>query len=207
MYRAATVILEPQLIGILEDYMNQTHGKSLNIQNITVHMPGKRIESILLAARSPVFSAMFEHEMEESRKNHVEISDLDQEVMQEMLAYIYTGKAPTYRRWPTPSCQQLIRCSQLHSHRVHRQQYFGGAFVGNHVHKTLKLSNIQTLCKSLVQTAQNRLPHRDAELQQRTDILVNTFCMFASCHNLYDQNFIDEAQTFALGEYHFYDFI
>eukprot|EP00731_Ephydatia_muelleri_P032707 Em0024g251a len=50
------------------------------------------------ATRSPVFSAMFEHEMEESRKNHVEISDLDQEVMQEMLAYIYTGKAPNLKK-------------------------------------------------------------------------------------------------------------
>eukprot|EP00731_Ephydatia_muelleri_P028813 Em0020g457a len=88
--------------------------------------------------------------------------------------------------------------SALQSIGVHHQQYFGGAFVGNHVHKTLKLSNIQTLCKSLVQTAQKRLPHCVAELQQRTDILVNTFCMFASCHNIYDQNFIDEAQTFAL---------
>ncbi|KAL5509121.1 hypothetical protein EMCRGX_G004415 [Ephydatia muelleri] len=52
----------------------------------------------VLAARSPVFSAMFEHKMEESRKNHVEISDLDQEVMQEMLAYIYTGKAPNLKK-------------------------------------------------------------------------------------------------------------
>ncbi|KAL5510493.1 hypothetical protein EMCRGX_G006049 [Ephydatia muelleri] len=52
----------------------------------------------VLAARSPVFSAMFEHEMEESRKNRVEISDLDQEVMQEMLAYIYTGKAPNLKK-------------------------------------------------------------------------------------------------------------
>ena len=74
------------------------------------------IESILLAARSPVFSAMYEHEMVESRKvrdgpfcvrqscpslpsqNRVEISDLDQEVMQEMLAYIYTGKAPNLKK-------------------------------------------------------------------------------------------------------------
>eukprot|EP00731_Ephydatia_muelleri_P032783 Em0024g327a len=55
-------------------------------------------ESILLAARSPVFSAMFEREMEESRKNRVEISDLDQEVMQEMLAYIYVGKAPNLKK-------------------------------------------------------------------------------------------------------------
>ncbi|KAL5510512.1 hypothetical protein EMCRGX_G006071 [Ephydatia muelleri] len=29
----------------MQDYMNQTHGKSLNIQNITVRMPGKRMNS------------------------------------------------------------------------------------------------------------------------------------------------------------------
>ena len=31
-------------------------------------------------------------------QNRVEISDLDQEVMQEMLAYIYTGKAPNLKK-------------------------------------------------------------------------------------------------------------
>eukprot|EP00731_Ephydatia_muelleri_P032792 Em0024g336a len=134
----------------VKDYMNQTHGKSLNIQNITVlrmNLKGLDEESrdylslylLLLSGnksevrakfkfsilnnkkeerkamdermilcicrmclcdstRSPVFSAMFEHEMEEIRKNRVEISDLDQEVMQEMLAYIYTGKAPNLKK-------------------------------------------------------------------------------------------------------------
>ncbi|XP_035160895.1 speckle-type POZ protein-like isoform X1 [Callithrix jacchus] len=48
----------------------------------------------VLAARSPVFNAMFEHEMEESRKNRVEISDLDPEVFKEMMRFIYTGRAP-----------------------------------------------------------------------------------------------------------------
>eukprot|EP00731_Ephydatia_muelleri_P032775 Em0024g319a len=57
-----------------------------------------KADKAVLAARSPVFSAMFEHEMEESRKNRVEISDLDQEVMQEMLAYIYVGKAPNLKK-------------------------------------------------------------------------------------------------------------
>uniref|UniRef100_A0A8C6EGB7 Speckle-type POZ protein n=1 Tax=Moschus moschiferus TaxID=68415 RepID=A0A8C6EGB7_MOSMO len=48
----------------------------------------------ILAARSPVFSAMFEHEMEESKKNRVEINDVEPEVFKEMMCFIYMGKAP-----------------------------------------------------------------------------------------------------------------
>lgn len=47
----------------------------------------------ILAARSPVFAAMFEHEMEERKHNRVEITDVDHEVLREMLRFIYTGKA------------------------------------------------------------------------------------------------------------------
>ena len=32
----------------------------------------------------------------------------------------------------------------LQSIGVHRQQYFGGNFVGNHVHKTLKVTEVIT---------------------------------------------------------------
>lgn len=45
------------------------------------------------AARSPVFQAMFEHEMEERKHNRVDITDVDHEVLREMLRFIYTGKA------------------------------------------------------------------------------------------------------------------
>lgn len=48
---------------------------------------------MLLAARSPVFQAMFEHEMEERKHNRVDITDVDHEVLREMLRFIYTGKA------------------------------------------------------------------------------------------------------------------
>lgn len=47
----------------------------------------------VLAARSPVFQAMFEHEMEERKHNRVDITDVDHEVLREMLRFIYTGKA------------------------------------------------------------------------------------------------------------------
>ncbi|XP_045072366.1 speckle-type POZ protein-like A, partial [Coregonus clupeaformis] len=52
----------------------------------------------ILAARSPVFSAMFEHEMEESKKNRVDISDVDPDVFKEMMGFIYTGKAPNLEK-------------------------------------------------------------------------------------------------------------
>ncbi|KAL4608997.1 speckle-type POZ protein-like A [Arapaima gigas] len=53
-----------------------------------------RAHKSILAARSPVFNAMFEHEMEESKNNRVDITDVEPEVFKEMMGFIYTGKAP-----------------------------------------------------------------------------------------------------------------
>lgn len=49
-------------------------------------------------ARSPVFAAMFEHEMEERKQNRVAITDVDHEVLREMLRFIYTGRAANLER-------------------------------------------------------------------------------------------------------------
>lgn len=46
----------------------------------------------ILAARSQVFQAMFEHDMEETKNNRVEVKDVEPEVMAEMLRFIYTGR-------------------------------------------------------------------------------------------------------------------
>ncbi|XP_038959855.1 TD and POZ domain-containing protein 2-like [Rattus norvegicus] len=53
-----------------------------------------RAHKAILAACSPVFRAMFEHEMLESLTNCFEIHDIHLQVFKEMLAFIYTGKAP-----------------------------------------------------------------------------------------------------------------
>lgn len=53
---------------------------------------------ILISARSPVFAAMFEHEMEERKRNRVDITDVDHEVLREMLRFIYTGRAPNLEK-------------------------------------------------------------------------------------------------------------
>lgn len=56
----------------------------------------KKLYSFL--ARSDVFAAMFEHEMEERKLNRVAITDVDHEVLKEMLRFIYTGKAPNLEK-------------------------------------------------------------------------------------------------------------
>ena len=46
----------------------------------------------ILAARSPVFAAMFDNQMKESQQNRVEINDIDEEVFEKVLRFIYCDK-------------------------------------------------------------------------------------------------------------------
>ena len=46
----------------------------------------------ILSARSPVFGAMFQHDMKEAKENHVDIEDVEVEVFEVMLRFIYTDK-------------------------------------------------------------------------------------------------------------------
>ena len=48
----------------------------------------------ILVSQSPVFKKMLESDMKEQRTNVIEISDVDQAVISDMLAYFYTGSAP-----------------------------------------------------------------------------------------------------------------
>ena len=48
----------------------------------------------MLSARSPVFRAMFQAEMREKKTKKVIVTDLNPDVFQEVLTFIYTGKCP-----------------------------------------------------------------------------------------------------------------
>lgn len=61
---------------------------------LVVGMREFKAHKAVLATRSPVFKAMFASDMEESRNNRVEITDISPEVVQEMLTYIYTDSTP-----------------------------------------------------------------------------------------------------------------
>ncbi|KMZ03683.1 uncharacterized protein Dsimw501_GD20464, isoform C [Drosophila simulans] len=68
--------------------------------DVTLSVGGREFQAhkAILAARSDVFAAMFEHEMEERKLNRVAITDVDHEVLKEMLRFIYTGKAPNLEK-------------------------------------------------------------------------------------------------------------
>lgn len=56
-----------------------------------------RAHKAILVARSPVFAAMFEHNMKERKQNRVTIVDVEYNVLREMLVYIYTDESPNMK--------------------------------------------------------------------------------------------------------------
>ncbi|XP_044012401.1 speckle-type POZ protein-like [Aphidius gifuensis] len=65
--------------------------------DVTFQVGQKSFRAIkgILAIRSPVFAAMFDHEeFKENKKNEVVIDDIDEDVFEEFLHYIYTDESP-----------------------------------------------------------------------------------------------------------------
>ncbi|XP_044019424.1 speckle-type POZ protein-like B [Aphidius gifuensis] len=71
--------------------------------DVTILMGQKSFPAIkgILAVRSPVFAAMFNHEqLKENQKNEVVIEDIDEDVFEEFLHFIYTGESPNINKMP-----------------------------------------------------------------------------------------------------------
>jgi speckle-type POZ protein len=49
----------------------------------------------ILAARSPVFAAMFKYDMQESKTGQVVIKDISRDIFYHLLHYVYSGRTPT----------------------------------------------------------------------------------------------------------------
>ncbi|XP_054264477.1 speckle-type POZ protein B-like [Macrosteles quadrilineatus] len=62
--------------------------------DVTLSANGKQFKAhkAILAARSRVFAAMFDHCMEEGQLNHVTIKDVDHATLGELLRFIYSGR-------------------------------------------------------------------------------------------------------------------
>ncbi len=53
----------------------------------------------VLAARSPVFVKMFSHDMQENATSIVNLSDIEPDVLKELLTYIYTNESPNIKNY------------------------------------------------------------------------------------------------------------
>ncbi|UYV69668.1 SPOPL [Cordylochernes scorpioides] len=67
--------------------------ESHNFSDVTIHVGDRMFQAHknILAARSSVFEAMFEHEMKD--QNLINITDVEPTVMQELLRFMYTGRS------------------------------------------------------------------------------------------------------------------
>jgi speckle-type POZ protein len=77
---------------LADDLNNLFESPSFSDVTLTCANKEFKMHKAILASRSAVFSAMFEHQMLEGKSNRVKIEDVDPEVMTEVLRFIYTGK-------------------------------------------------------------------------------------------------------------------
>ncbi|XP_044010139.1 speckle-type POZ protein-like B [Aphidius gifuensis] len=73
------------------------------LADVTIKVGQKSFRAIkgILGARSPVFSAMFNHEqLKENKNNEVAIEDIEEDVFEEFLHFIYTGESPNVDKMP-----------------------------------------------------------------------------------------------------------
>lgn len=80
----------------LSDYFSRlfSHGEHSDVKIICGEKTFSCHKSIL-SARSSVFEAMFQADMEEKKENKVEIKDFSPEVIENMLMFIYGAKTPS----------------------------------------------------------------------------------------------------------------
>ena len=69
--------------------------EDMTFSDVTLSVHGRQFQAhkCILTSSSKVFSAMFEHHTKETLSNHVEIEDIQPEVFNELLRFIYTGRS------------------------------------------------------------------------------------------------------------------
>ncbi|CAO1428971.1 unnamed protein product [Diamesa hyperborea] len=90
-----TIKIYPKFFSKLSDdfgklFLDSTHS------DFTIIVAAKefKVHKSVMSARSPVFMKMFESNMKEAADNKVEIIDVDPDVFQHLLIFIYCGKIP-----------------------------------------------------------------------------------------------------------------
>lgn len=86
--------LDQSVFTLSDDFGALLENSKLSDVTLSVGKKDFFVHKVILAARSPVFAAMFDHQLEESKQNRVIIEDVEYSVLKEMLVYMYTGRSP-----------------------------------------------------------------------------------------------------------------
>lgn len=85
-------------IGCMSDFENFLNNPQFSDAKFIVDGKAFYAHKNILANGSKVFAAMFEHDMKENFQSTVEIQDIDYEVFQEVLRFVYAGKVNNIER-------------------------------------------------------------------------------------------------------------
>ena len=100
----------------------------------------------------------------------------------------------------------------LASFHVKRQAYYSGTFVGNHVHRALKVTlyfdhNISNMIIPSRRTTLQYFAILLYQLQKTThhcvvkhELLARSINLFQKCHNIYDKNIVSDEEIEQLGK-------
>ena len=144
------------------DFEGDMEGKDITLvaklheqekESINVDSEGSKFgaHKFILAARSPVFAAMFKHsEMKENEKNEVEITDIQPAVLKEMLTFIYTGDTPNIKEMASSLLYAAEKYQLQHLKALSERQLAVSITVKNaaetlvlaHQHEALQLKEI-----------------------------------------------------------------
>ena len=85
-------IMNDDTISALECYQALLQNGTLADFTFVVGEKEFAVHKAILAARSPVFARMFEHEMREQIESRLELTDVEVGVFEQLLCFIYTGE-------------------------------------------------------------------------------------------------------------------
>ena len=81
---------------LMQNYATLLESKSLTDVTFVVGNGENREEfsglKVIFAVHSPVFARMFENDLKENQQNRMEIVDMEPQVLQQFMKFIYTGK-------------------------------------------------------------------------------------------------------------------
>ena len=81
-------------MGDFATYKSLFNDRELSDFTIVVNKREFPVHRSVLAARSPVFRALITTDMKEKRESKVVLHDIDEELTEQLLHFIYTGSAP-----------------------------------------------------------------------------------------------------------------
>ena len=101
---------------------------------------------VILAAKSPVFEKMFEHDLQESATNSITVEDIEPEVLKEMLTYIYTNQVPNIKDMAT-SLLYAAEKYQLEGLKAMCEQFLSYNLQVSNAPQTLLLAQTHNACQ------------------------------------------------------------